>query len=326
MTRPVRAGAGHDGRFREAIGLSAALLPAVREVAVDALARGVGDPLPTNTHYLTQFGIGAGTMQRALASLEGGGALRTVSRGHLGRFITELDVGKTWNIAGLQPIRLLLPPRGPVEIDVLSAELAEQLSALGMPHTEHHERGGTRRVRDVQEGRADLAVVSAGVAALALSAGPRPPHRTLDGGTYYGESRLVLVHRAGPLPGGPLRIGIDVESPDHAALTRAEFPSSDGHEYLPCPFPMVPAAVLRGEIDAGIWHVTRTIIPLDLAGLATAPMRTDAARTVWAERSPAVLLGWSGRPELTAPLAAMDLSGIAGLQRAALDQDFDGEV
>ena len=104
------------------------------------------------------------------------------------------------------------------------------------------------------------------------------------------------------------RVAIDRDSPDHIALTAAEFPLGDRtRAYVDVPFTSVPAAVLRDEVDVGIWHRQESIIPLELVGLTASALARPEALETWERLSSAVLTGWIGRPELAAVLGALDL-------------------
>ncbi|MET0862924.1 MAG: YhfZ family protein, partial [Nakamurella sp.] len=254
--------------------LVTALQPAVRRIATDALALGPGATLPTNAAYLKDNGIGAGTIQRALNLLRDRSAVTITSRGHLGRTIDTVDVGQAWQAAGLAPVRLLLPPAGPAEIDVLEQALAQDLTGLGIPHTVRHQSGGAGRLDAIARGSDDIAVVSAGVVNERGSAGTAPSlQRELPAGTYYAAGRLAVVRRTDKVDQPVKRVAIDHRSPDHVVLTCEEFPPSDDLTLVEISFPNVPAAVLRGDVDAGIWHITKSLIPLDLAGLTVRPLQ-----------------------------------------------------
>lgn len=301
---------------------AAAVAQAVHAIAVDALDVGVGGTLKRNTDYQEQFGIRAGTMQRALGVLADAGALTTISRGHLGREVESMDVAVLWNLTPLPPVRMLFPPRGPAEIDALATRLAEELSSLGVAYTIGQLPGGTRRVEAVNRGDYDVALTSAGVAAAASVRATTHLQLALPPGTYYAADQLTVVTRTGA--SRPIRrVAIDLSSPDHTRLTRAEFPESS-HEYVECSFPLVPTAVLAGDVDAGIWHVTRTIIPLDLAGLTATPIRGAQTLEVWRSISAAVLIA-GGRPELRGLLTRLDLTDIRQVQQQALQKAFDGQ-
>ena len=280
-------------------------LPRVlRAVVIDALQLGVGEQLPTNAHYARTVGGTAGTIQRAMAVLAEQGAVTTTSHGTRGRAVESIDLGRAWALAGLAPVRLLLPPGGPEEVEQLSDALTDELTTVGIPHTVRHERGGARRLDSIADDRADVAVVSAGVLDAAARQLGDVHVRLLGPGTYYGRGRLVSVRRSAELAAVPARVAIDRDSPDHVALTEASYPREGGYTYVDHPFPDVPAAVLRGDVDAGVWHRSHSLIPLDLAGLTCVPL-PDRAEAVWSEISAAALVGSASRQELISVLRAI---------------------
>jgi hypothetical protein len=290
----------------------------VRALARDALAVGVKGTLPTNQQYLEQLGLGAATIQRALEELRHRRALRTRSRGHLGRVVMAVDLAAAWRTGGLPPLRLALPPAGPVETEALHDVLAEALAAVGIAHHSHTVRGGLRRLDLVSQGEADLTVVPNGV----LTA--RPPSgllvRRLGVGTYYGRDRVQVVTRrddAAP----PRRIADDRDVVSHHRMTLGEFPGEGGYLYVQIPVPRIPAAVLQGEADAGLWHLSPSVVPLARAGLLLRPLQTAAGHAAWEAVSEAVLVASPGRPELRAVLGGLDLSPLAARQAAAIRRD-----
>lgn len=302
-------------------GLTSGLHRAVQAIVRDALSSGVESSMPTNIGYQERYGISAGTMQRALAVLADRGALEVVSRGHLGRVIRSLDLAQCWQAAGLDPVRLALPPSGPPEADVLAEQLAEGLTASGIPHTVKHIPGGTARLAAVRAGAHDLTVVSAGTWANVVPDWPAGDGNVLlrqyPSGTYYAPGRLVVVRRAGGAADGAVRVAIDEQSPDHSALTAAAFPRSAGYDYVPTTFTGVPRAVLSGDVYAGVWHIARSVVPLRLAGLRLDPL-TDAAVDLAMALSPAVLVGSPCRPELRPVIAGLGLPGLIEAQRRSL--------
>jgi len=303
-------------------GLTSGLHLAVRAIVKDALSRGVDSSMPTNVAFQERYGISAGTMQRALALLADRGALEVVSRGHLGRVIRSLDLAQCWQAAGLDPVRLLMPPAGPPESDVLADRLAEGLTASGIPHTVKHLPGGTARLAAVSVGAHDLTVASAGIWANSEHNWPAGDATAMlqkfPAGTYYAAGRLVMVRLADDARDGPLRVAIDENSPDHAALTKVAYPRSEGHQYVPTSFPGVPRAVLSGDVDAGVWHIARSVVPLRLVGLRLNPLSDPAAVELARVLSPAVLVGSPNRPELRPVIAGLDLVGLVEAQRKAL--------
>lgn len=140
--------------------------------------------------------------------------------------------------------------------------------------------------------------------AAPLRLGDDHPVRLLAPASYYGPGRLVVVRRTAELEHPPVRVAIDRDSPDHTALTEATFPAEERYAFVNHPFPDAPAAVLRGDVDAGIWHRSHSVIPLDLAGLSCLPL-PGAAETVWSAISAGALVGESSRQELGSVLRSI---------------------
>jgi len=291
-------------------------------VVRDALGKRVGDTLVKNTDVRQALGIGVGTVQRALDLLAERDALQTVSRGHLGRRIETVNIGQCWQAAGLDPVRILLSSPGSVEMNSLESVLGDELGALGVPATVRHLPGGNQRLQQLRSGRTDLTVVSAGTYDGLTAAGEAGQfvHRRLAPGTYYAPERLLALDTA-DAPQPAQVVAIDRESFDHEALTLAQFPPATGCVYLHVPYPEVPAFVLAGIVDAGIWHVTSTVLPLSLAGLRSCTMSGRAAIETRDRLSGAVLSVWPGRPELVAVLRALRLTGLEPAIESAIAEE-----
>ena len=296
---------------------------AVRAIVSDALSKRVGDTLARTDDVRQLLGVGVGTVQRALDLLAERGALQTTSRGHLGRRIEAIDVGQCWQAAGLAPVRIVLSPPGSVEVTALEVTLSGELVRLGVPSTVHHLAGGNPRLEQLREGQADLTVVSAGTfdgLVEGWDSRASVVSRQLEPGTYYAPERLLVLTAAQAGPTDELRrIAIDRESFDHEALTLAQFPPAPGRSYLQVPFPEVPAHVLAGVVDAGIWRITTLAVPVELTGLHTRPMSGEAAIATRDRLSGATIVAWTGRPELRAVLDSLDLTGLPAARREAVE-------
>lgn len=296
---------------------------AVRAIVGDALSKRVGDTLARTDDVRQSFGVGVGTVQRALELLAERGALHTISRGHLGRRIEAIDIGQCWQAAGLAPVRIVMSPPGSVEVTALEFTLSDELARLGVPYTVHHLPGGNPRLEQLREGQADLTVVSAGTfegLVEGWSSRTSVVSRQLAPGTYYAPERLLILTTDAAGPTQELRrIAIDRESFDHEALTLAQFPPATGRSYLQVPFPEVPAHVLAGVVDAGIWRITTLAVPIELTGLKTRPMSGPVAIAARDRLSGATIVAWTGRPELRAVLDSLDLAGLPAAHRTAID-------
>lgn len=156
-------------------------------------------------------------------------------------------------------------------------------------------------------------MVSAGTVDGLASGWTTPPallSRQLDPGSYYAPQRLLVLRRSADERAEPDRIAIDHDSFDHEALTLAQFPPRPGREYRQLPYPEVPAHVLAGAVDAGVWHMTASAVPLELAGLRATPMVGADAEATRDRLSGATLLAWAERPELRAVVEGLSLAGL----------------
>jgi hypothetical protein len=299
---------------------------AVQMLARDILGRVVGDRLPTSLQWQEQLGVGSGTVQKALSVLESAGAVTFRARGHQGRFIIKRHVGRLWAIAGLGHVSGALPLPDSPEGSGLATGLREQFDQLGLPLQMLYMHGASNRVRVVEDGRADFAVLSMGAGEHARSASPHRRWTLLDLGphTYYSDgSMVVLEHpgRAGSAASG-LRIGIDRDSHDHARLTLAEFPAANGHEYLSLDYPHLPAAVAMGTIDAAVWHRTSLPIPLELIGVTVRSLEQPEAIQAYETLSRAILLARRDRPEIETALRELDVEWIRDTQARVLRNEI----
>lgn len=303
--------------------LERAVQRALRAIAVDGLVAGVGGRLPTMSHYQASLSLGAGTVQDALSILQSAGAMTTVARGHLGRSVQSLDIGPLWALAALGTLRCVLPPAGSLEQRGLVEALAAELDEVSIPHTFVHQRGASYRLDRVRNHECDVAIASHG--ALSRITGPSNDSAlvtlALGQDTYYSRDRVHVVFRVDwdhSTPPAQVRVALDRTSWDQVALAQAEFPPEVGYQYIDWSFPRSPVAIARGIADVAVWHRLQTLIPLDLAGLATRPLSQAKAKTVRKSLSEAILIMPSSRPEVVALFDYLDTNAIQRRQRYLL--------
>jgi hypothetical protein len=300
---------------------------AVQGIARDILRRPVGDRLQTTLEYQRILEVGAGTVQKALRLAEGVGAVRLRQAGHQGTFIEAHDLGLLWRLAELGHVRLALTPPGAVEHYALAIALAEEFERIDVPVGQHYVPGARRRIEILESSSVDVAVISR-AAADALADDARWQLFELGPHTYYSEHSLVVVSRSRSRPGrgqAKQRVGIDRSSPDHTALTRAEFPADAGYEYVDCDFQAVPAAILEDKIDAGVWHHRELLVRLELMGLQARSLRQLEAQAIRRRLSNAVLVCQAQDKIVGAILAEIDLYRVAARQLALIAAAADGK-
>lgn len=292
---------------------------AVKTIALDILRAGVDGKLPKTTHYQQFLDVGAGTVQKAMVLLENSGAVSIVSRGHQGRFVTDLDLYRLWSLAELGRVRIILPPPGPTEIWGITEILREEHHRLNIPVEFSYERGGWNRLSSILDSVNHLALVSQGsIQANAITSEPRFHLTPLGINSFYADKSIVVLSRsdedARKRPAASIRVGIDKESNDHTSITLAEFPVDDGYTFIPCDFRMMPRLILERQVDVGIWHRMPLLVPAPLIGISLSTLRRPEAIRERRRRSEAFLVSAADRPEIAALLRRIDPKAIRARQ------------
>lgn len=289
---------------------------ALRAVALDIIRAPADARLPGALEYQQSVGVGSGTVQKAFAMIERAGAAVTRAHGHRGRFVTSRDLGKLWSLAALPPVRVLVTPPGAAEVYGMVEGLTAEFDRLGIPLRIEYRRGAAVRL---EQTRSDLtmAVVSTGAAAAhQQDCGGDLAIETMPADSYYGSDSIVVLRRTGlrlDNEPGSFRIALDEASDDHVQLSRAQFRES-GHRFVDCAFTQVPAEILRGTVDVGIWHRMLLLIPPSIVGLVEEPLATPAEK-IRSELSAAVLAFSSANPALRAVIDAMSFPDVVREQQ-----------
>jgi hypothetical protein len=187
-------------------------------------------------------------------------------------------------------------------------------------------RGAQRRLKALSNNEADVATLSK-QAQQSLSEEWQGELAAVEGGPvqYYNPSLLIVVERGKQRKERPVRrVGIDRDSPDHVALTEAEFAGMNV-EFVDCRFIEVPTAILLGEIDAGVWHRRLTLIPPELAGLKVRPMRNTGVLVSSSDIVSAVLCFQAKDSACEAVLREIDMSRVRAMQDEFLAQDLGAD-
>ena len=292
---------------------------AIQLLARDVLCRDVGDRLPTSAQYREQFGVGSGTVQKALRILEDAGAAAFTSRGHQGTFVVGRHIGRLWAMGELGVVTAAMPLPDSPEGAGLGAALRDEFDRLGIPLQMRYMYGSGKRLDAVSAGRADFAVLSAGAAANARSSwrGGNWIERDLGPYSYYREGSLVVLERPGLCEGdgeGVRTIGISRDSYDQSRLTLAEFPESGDYRYEEHECLQIPAAVAGGLIDTAVWHRITLPIPLEMLGVTSRPLARPDAVAAIDVLSRGVALAAGASPQIEALVLRLDVERIKDVQ------------
>jgi hypothetical protein len=240
--------------------------------------------------------------------------------------ITALKRGLLWQLSGRQPLRVAVTPPGAPDQYGLATALCDLLAESGVPVRLKFMRGAQRRLKALSNNEADVATLSK-QAQQSLSEEWQGELAAVEGGPvqYYNPSLLIVVERGKQRKERPVRrVGIDRDSPDHVALTEAEFAGMNV-EFVDCRFIEVPTAILLGEIDAGVWHRRLTLIPPELAGLKVRPMRNTGVLVSSSDIVSAVLCFQAKDSACEAVLREIDMSRVRAMQDEFLAQDLGAD-
>ena len=287
-------------------------------LAGDLLTRRPGDRLPPGEEYQRRLGVGSGTFLRALRALEELGAVAVESRGYRGTVLAFRDVSALWRAAERGPVRVAFTPPGAPDHYGLAVGYIEELRLCGLPVSPMFAWSGAVRGRWLTEGHVDVAVMSLAAARSVQAIEPKIAVRDGSPVAYYGFDQVVVVSTATAGTSGRsetgLRVGVDNSSPDHVALTQREFADVDGVEWVQCRFRDVPAQILAGQIDAGVWHRIDAPISPELAGLVVRSRRSDGRPMVESETA-----AWCYRKDAADIEAVIDLVDVEHV-RATQDE------
>lgn len=280
-------------------------LPLVARVAREVMAVGVDGKLPITTDLQQRYGVGSGTIQRALAEVRDRGGVGMRSRGQRGTFVTEVDLPRLWQLAQLGSLDLLLPATESTEMRALITGMAKAVNeAVGVDLTVSVLAGAAARIDGLADGLADGAVMSSGalekVVGLGVDGDPAVTVQngwcvtSLGHGSYYRDGSILVVARD-ERRSEWRRVGVDSGSSDHKQLSEAEFQTLDT-EVVDTPFARIPALVRDQTIDAGIWHRVDLMFPPESVGLTLLPLEAPEHQDLLSAMSSAVIVTPEGSP------------------------------
>lgn len=294
-------------------------LVAVQLVARDLLTRVRGERIPTALQYQQLIGVGSGTVQKALRTLESTGAVSLRSRGHVGTILVSVDLPKLWALAALGAPTAVLPVPTSPELMGLARALRLELRRLGIPFQALYTYGSSRRLALVESGEADFTALSAIAAdeVVAKSDGAWSA-AALGPNSYYYQRSWIVITRPGIDPHDRRalrRVGVDRHSHDQTVLTEAEFSMRDGHRLVDGDYTYMPARVATGKLDAMVWHKSVLAIPIEAAGMGSRPLETPLAVRLVKQMATAMLVAKSDRLELQRLFELLDRDALLAWQR-----------
>ena len=284
---------------------------ALTAVCLDILQAGIGGRLTPSIQIQEKLEVGSGTVQKALQELSDNGGVVLRVKGHQGTLVLDYNPAILWKSAQLEPLRISLTTPGAQELGALSMSLRNQFRKFGLGMELDYIRGAQNRLATLSNDLHSAALISIG-AAKSRNLLNNKNYSILDFGpeSYYQRDSLVVLSSSKILNPKKLRVALDKTSYDHENLTLNEFENKAGVEYVNCPFPEVPSAILEGRADTGIWHRVQAVISPELAGLKVSQLRSESLGNDKASISNAVLIWPSSLKEISALLGMIEIKEI----------------
>ena len=233
-------------------------------MARDFMHLEAGQRLPTVRELAGRYGASLGSIQAAIARLEGEGAIRVTRRARMGAHLVDVSFAGLWSIAEGAPLILALPLPSNLRGQGLATGIKSALEEHGLDTFLTFVRGSRNRLRALREGRCHIVVMSGLAATISREPGL---HITLLPEHTFAEQRRVFLHRpeSGSAAGRrrPLRVVIDSQSADLQYIAELEFAEQDV-EFVPAVYMQSIALIESGSADAAVWDLdenTRRLPP-----------------------------------------------------------------
>ena len=228
----------------------------VTQLAEDLLIRQVDDRVPSMQDYADLFTASVGTVQSAVNYLQSEHAVEFVSRGRLGAFIDAINYDLLWTIAknrlmvGTQPLPYSRQLAG------LATALRSQFLNHQIDGNFRYVRGSNTRMQMLQSNLCDWVVISRYAAETANVHGfDIEIAFNLGHNTYTTDQVMLIRDEFEPKLSDGLRIGIDMNSSDHAYLVRS-VTRNYAITFVEIEYQRGVELLLANEIDAVIWTST----------------------------------------------------------------------
>lgn len=232
---------------------------AIEQIANEIYQLKTGDRMPNISDFQTTFSLSRGTVQNALTFLKEEQAIETESKGHLGTFLKMINHQILQAYISSSQLSATMPLPYSRLYEGLATGLYTAFRDKNIKLNLAYIRGSEERIRAVEEGVFDFAVVSRFAAQHEIDKG-----RAIKVIMQFGEqtylSRHVLLFRQGveQVMKDGLRVGIDTDSLDHKLLTNEIIDGFDV-EKIDLPSNQLIYGLRESQIDAGVWNYDEII-------------------------------------------------------------------
>lgn len=229
------------------------------KLAQELMTMQVGHRIRTIDEYSKEYATARGTVQSALKLLHQHKAIALEAKGHLGTFISYMNYDVLWQFTGVGTLMGVMPLPYSKKYEGMATGLYHVIQDKNIPFSMAYMRGAQTRIKALEEGRYDLAVVSKLAALTAIKDGKAIEIAIEFGAkTYVDEHVVVFADSAKKCIEDYMKIGVDKSSTDHSLLTVAQCENCNV-EFIDLPYNQLINKLKSGAIDAAVWNVDEII-------------------------------------------------------------------
>jgi hypothetical protein len=219
----------------------------------------VGDRISTIEEYSRKYDAARGTVQAALKLLSHYKAVLLEPRGHLGTFISCMNYDILWEFTGLGTIMGVMPLPYSRLYEGLATGLYQIMNGRRIPFSLAYMRGAESRLKALDGGRYDFAVVSRLAAVTAMERGMEIDIAIEFGHHTYVNQHVVVFsnERKREIEDG-MSVGVDRTSIDHHVLTVHQC-SGKNVNLVELAYNQIIRKLKNREIDAAIWNIDEIV-------------------------------------------------------------------
>lgn len=251
----------------------------VDRLAQDLLTRKEGERILPISEYQERFQVSRGTIQNGFSFLKDSGAIRLVSRGHLGTFIEAIDYYRLQECCFNKEMLGSMPLPYSISYQGMATALYQALSPYAFNLV--FVRGSEGRLKLLSSGVCQFTVCSLHAAEEAIRLGSDIEIAVdLGPGTYLTRHVLLFRDPEQKQISAGMRVAYDRSSLDHRHLTEEVTAGVKGVAYVDMKAHQIVRAIRDGKIDAGVWNLD-DILESGYSDLNVCPIRNSSSTNVY---------------------------------------------
>jgi ABC-type amino acid transport substrate-binding protein len=229
------------------------------KLAQEFMTMQVGHRIPTIDEYSKSYTTARGTVQSALKLLHQHQAIALEAKGHLGTFISYMNYDVLWEFTGVGTLMGVMPLPYSKRYEGMASGLYHVIQEKNIPFSMAYMRGAQTRLKALEEGRYDLAVVSKLAALTAIKQG-KDIEIAIEFGakTYVDEHVVVFADPTKKSIEDNMKVGVDKSSTDHYLLTISQC-AKRKVQLIDLPYNQLLNNLKSGGIDVAVWNVDEII-------------------------------------------------------------------